>query len=200
MTSPATAQILQRISMLPPLPAAIGRLLRLVNDLLNYSRIEAGRLHYDIADVELGPLVRAVCAMIEIQAEGKNVGIEAVGTDDPVIARADGPKVEQIMLNLVVNAVKFTPAGGSVSLRWRREGDRAVVEVTDTGIGIPDDHLHSIFEPFVQVGRSLTTPHEGAGLGLAISRDLARAMGGDLSVRSTMGEGSTFTLVLPAAA
>src|SRR5690606_28439861 len=98
------------------------------------------------------------------------------------------------LLNLAVNAVKFTIDGGHVKLSCFRRGDEAIIEVRDTGIGIPEDQLQSIFEPFVQVGRSLTTPYEGTGLGLAISRDLARAMSGDLTVRSVVGQGSTFRL------
>ena len=113
------------------------------------------------------------------------------------MARADRAKVEQILLNLLSKAVKFTDEGGSITLSCGRRGERAVLAVRDTGIGIPEDKLEHIFEPFVQVGRSLTSPREGTGLGLAISRDLARAMGGDVTVQSVPGAGSTFTVVLP---
>ncbi|HET7189996.1 MAG TPA: ATP-binding protein, partial [Gemmatimonadaceae bacterium] len=119
-----------------------------------------------------------------------------IGVD--VIARADMPKVEQILINLLSNAVKFTPPGGRIELSCQRVGDRVALQVLDTGIGIPPGDVESIFEPFVQVGRSLTSPHEGTGLGLAISRDLAKAMQGELLVESTLGEGSRFTLWLPA--
>jgi len=115
-----------------------------------------------------------------------------------VIARADRARVEQILLNLLSNAVKFTETGGTISLSCAQRGDTALLVVRDTGVGIPADKLDEIFEPFVQVGRSLTTPREGTGLGLAISRDLARAMGGDIMVESTLGVGSTFSVVLPA--
>jgi signal transduction histidine kinase len=112
--------------------------------------------------------------------------------------RADRSKVEQILLNLLSNAVKFTEPGGSIDITVNVE-DRVRLHVRDTGIGIPAEQLERIFDPFVQIGRSLTSPHAGAGLGLAISRDLARAMQGDLEVESTEGAGAVFTLSLPAA-
>ena len=108
---------------------------------------------------------------------------------------ADRGKLEQVLLNLLSNATKFT-SEGSIEITSFAEKDRAGLRVRDTGIGIPADKLTSIFEPFVQVGRSLTTPHEGTGLGLAISRDLTRAMGGELTVKSEMGKGATFTISL----
>ena len=95
--------------------------------------------------------------------------------------------------------MKFTEAGGAISVRAGRDGDRGWVSVEDTGVGIPADKLGAVFQPFVQVGRNLTSPHEGTGLGLAISSDLASGMGGELSVESTLGEGSVFTLHLPLA-
>jgi signal transduction histidine kinase len=113
------------------------------------------------------------------------------------VARADRGKLEQILLNLLSNAVKFTSQGGHVLLTCGASADQVVIEVRDTGRGIPPDKLEAIFEPFVQVGRSLTQTGEGTGLGLAISRDLARAMGGDLTVASELDVGSAFTLTLP---
>jgi signal transduction histidine kinase len=117
------------------------------------------------------------------------------------MARADRDKLQQVVLNLLSNAVKATPAGGRVRLECGAapDGTRVIVRVSDTGVGIPPDKLQSIFDPFVQVDRKLSRPGEGVGLGLAISRDLARAMGGDLTAESVVGEGSTFTLVLPRA-
>jgi len=103
------------------------------------------------------------------------------------------------VLNLLSNAVKFTPAAGRVTITCADAGDQVAITVSDTGPGIPADKQAAIFEPFVQLGRTLTSPHEGTGLGLAISRDLARAMGGDVTVESVVNEGSTFTLTLPRA-
>jgi signal transduction histidine kinase len=102
-------------------------------------------------------------------------------------------------VNLMTNAIKFTSPQGAITLECAREGARIRVQVRDTGRGIPADKLSTIFEPFVQVARSAGAPSEGVGLGLAISRDLSRAMGGDLAVESEVGKGSTFTLTLPAA-
>src|SRR5690606_28215558 len=103
-------------------------------------------------------------------------------------------RTQQILLNLLSNAVKFTPASGRICLTCALTDDQVGVSVIDTGPGIPEEKREVIFEPFVQLGRSLTDTHEGMGLGLAISRDLARGMGGDLRVSSEPGQGSTFTL------
>jgi PAS domain S-box-containing protein len=175
-------------------------LLRIINDLLNYSRIEAGQVEYARAPVPLGEVVAVVLPMIEPQALTKSITVNAPRCDPSLVAEADGVKVEQVVLNLLSNAVKFTPSGGRVSVHCDRDGDRVRIRVADTGPGIPSAQQAAIFEPFVQLGRSLTSRHEGTGLGLAISRDLARAMAGDLSVESTVGVGSTFTLLLPALA
>jgi signal transduction histidine kinase len=116
------------------------------------------------------------------------------------VARADAEKVRQVLLNLLANAVKFTDAGGRVSLACEAEAGVVRVRVADTGRGIAPDQLERIFEPFVQVDRHRThASQQGVGLGLAISRDLARGMGGDLTAESTPGVGSTFTLTLPGA-
>jgi signal transduction histidine kinase len=127
-----------------------------------------------------------------------------MGTSAELVLRADGAKVEQILLNLLTNAAKFTNQGGAVTLDAQllpHEGAPTIaVRVRDTGIGIAAERLEEIFDPFVQVNRNLTRPVEGTGLGLAISRDLARGMGGDLVVKSVEGSGSLFTLTLPAAA
>ena len=107
--------------------------------------------------------------------------------------------MQQILLNLFSNAIKFTDAGGRVTARCTQLGDsRVAIEVADTGRGIPADQLERVFEPFVQIDTKLTRASEGTGLGLSISRELARGMGGELTVRSELGIGSTFTLTLPA--
>ena len=111
--------------------------------------------------------------------------------------RGDRDKVQQILLNLLTNAVKFTPARGTVCIEGNQDATHSFLRVIDTGLGIPEDMLEKIFEPFVQVDASKSRAAEGTGLGLAISRDLARGMGGDLTVESTMGSSSTFQLSLP---
>jgi PAS domain S-box-containing protein len=173
-------------------------LLGIINDILNFSKIEAGQLHYDIRPVALREVIDSVLLMTTPQARAKGVRFNDEGCDPAIIAQADRAKVEQIVLNLVSNAVKFTDSGGSIAMSCVAQGDdRVALIVRDTGSGIPDDKLEAVFEPFVQVGRTLTSTREGAGLGLAISRDLARAMGGDITLKSEVGVGSEFTLLLP---
>jgi PAS domain S-box-containing protein len=174
-------------------------LMAIITDLLNFSRIEAGQLSYDIQPVPLDDVLQGVLVMVEPQLVTKELTLEFAPVDKPATALADRSKVEQILINLLSNALKFTEPGGRIIVSYLGEGDTVGVVVRDTGIGIPEDRLEDIFEPFVQVGRSLTSAHEGTGLGLAISRDLARGMGGDLTVRSVLGEGSEFRLSLPTA-
>ena len=173
-------------------------LLRIISDLLNYSRIEAGQVQYEITAVPLHDVVAAVAPMIQPQAAAKEIALTAA-CPEAVIARADRARTEQIVLNLLSNAVKFTPTGGHVEVSCVTERSQALITVRDNGPGIPLEKQTAIFEPFVQLGRSLTSGHEGTGLGLAISRDLARAMGGDLTVVSSPGKGATFIIALPAA-
>jgi len=174
-------------------------LLGIISDLLNFSRIEAGHLTYDIRPLILSHVIDGVVPLVEPQADAKAVILEADPPGPACIALADRAKVDQILLNLLSNAIKFTGTKGSVKVACRMSEDTASIEVTDTGAGIPADKLEAIFEPFVQLGRSLSSAHEGTGLGLAISRELARAMNGNLTVSSTLGSGSTFTLSLPRA-
>ena len=176
-------------------------LLGIINDLLNFSRIDAGQIDYDYADVPLDEIFDGVAQMIAPQAAAKGIHFETRACGPGIVVRVDRGKTEQILVNLLSNAVKFTSSGGRVTLRCGRIAERDVgVDVGDSGSGIAPDQLDRIFEPFVQVGRSLTSTREGAGLGLAISRELARAMGGEISVTSTLDVGSTFTLQLPRAA
>jgi PAS domain S-box-containing protein len=171
-------------------------LLGIISDLLNYSRIEAGQLQYEMASIPVHDVVDDVLPLLETQAIGKNITLLHGPCSDDMYAWADRNRVEQIVLNLLSNAVKFTDRDGRVTIECSKAADRVCVNVIDTGPGIPADKRLAIFEPFVQLGRSLTSPHEGTGLGLAISRDLARAMGGDITVESQVNVGSTFTLWL----
>jgi PAS domain S-box-containing protein len=172
-------------------------LMGIISDLLNFSRIEAGHLTYDIAPVPLISVINGVVQLVEPQAHSKGLTLRADPTNSDCVALADRAKLDQIVLNLLSNAVKFTAAGGSIRIQCVANKETVSINIIDTGAGIPADKLDAIFEPFVQLGRSLSSAHEGTGLGLAISRDLARAMSGDLSVTSKLGEGSTFSLRLP---
>ncbi|MDB4888929.1 MAG: sensor protein [Gemmatimonadetes bacterium] len=172
-------------------------LLRLINDLLNLARIEAGHVDYRISPVAVAELVAGVLPMIEPQMAAASLTL-SISTPRSVHVQADRDKAEQILINLLTNAMKFTPPGGRVDVDVTLDdnGTCANIRVSDTGIGIRSEKLKSIFEPFVQLQERQT---EGTGLGLAISRDLAVGMGGDLRVASELGTGSTFTLVLAVA-
>jgi signal transduction histidine kinase len=178
-------------------------LLGLINDVLNYARVEAGRVEYDLAPVQVRDVLTDVLPMIEGQLGGKSLSLETRlpehDATDAIHVWADRDKLGQIVLNLLSNAVKFTPVGGRITVALAATDggpEHATVRITDTGVGIPSDKLDAVFEPFVQVRSDYTRQVEGTGLGLAISRDLARGMGGDLRVTSEVGRGSTFELVL----
>jgi signal transduction histidine kinase len=173
-------------------------LLTLVNDVLSFARLETGEIPLAIRNVRLDPIVRPLRAVIEPQAQARGIRYEYDGCGADVCVFADAERVEQILINLLANAVKFTPEGGAITMRCRSEAERAIIEVADTGVGIPDAKLELIFDPFVQVDNN-RGKREGVGLGLAISRKLARAMNGDISVDSAEGQGSTFFLSLPLA-
>jgi PAS domain S-box-containing protein len=173
-------------------------LLRLINDILNLARIEAGRVEYDIQRIVISDVVAGVMPMVDPQMLRKDIQFTTDVAAD-LIARADLEKVQQILLNLLTNAIKFTATKGSIEVAAGRQKSAAVfIRVSDTGVGIPKDMLEKVFEPFMQVPGSNSRAAEGTGLGLAISRDLARGMGGDLTAASKVGEGSTFELILPA--
>ena len=181
-------------------------LLSLINDLLNLARIETGRVEFEIADIPLEPLIAESVAMIEPLLASHELACDIIDSpyapDPNTLVRADGEKAQQILLNLLNNAIKFTPKGGRITVEVRRDENSpkmAAVKVADSGVGIPPAKLESIFEPFVQLGSRTANPSVGLGLGLSISRDLARGMGGDLSANSDVGAGSTFTLLLPLA-
>ena len=169
----------------------------LINEVLNYAKLETGTVHYQVTEILVRDALVAAEALIEPQARAKGITLAAVDCPEAIAVRADIEKLQQIFINLLSNAVKFTNAGGRIRMSCVAEGAIAVVRIRDTGIGIPADKLEAIFDPFVQVLANLTRPHDGAGLGLAISRDLARGMAGDLTAESTPGVGSTFTLTLP---
>jgi PAS domain S-box-containing protein len=175
-------------------------LLSLINDVLNFAKIERGHLQVELSDVPLGAVVNGMSDFVQPQLRERGLSYTCEPCDPSVRVHADRDKVQQIVLNLLSNALKFTGAGGRIVLRCVVQGGDALVTVTDTGRGIAHDKLESIFEPFVQVDRRYKREQEGIGLGLAISRELARAMGGDLTVESEPGIGSSFMLRLPVSA
>ena len=182
-------------------------LLGLIAGVLDYSRVEAGAVSYHLTAVPVVEAVNEAEVLVAPQLRGKGLGYAWSGAAPGLAVRADREKLQQILLNLLGNAVKFTheregvPGRVEVSCTVDEgEGDgRVALHVRDTGDGIASEQLERVFEPFVQADQRLTRSAEGVGLGLAISRDLARGMGGDLTVESTPGAGSTFTLTLPRA-
>jgi signal transduction histidine kinase len=173
-------------------------LLGLVNEVLNYAKLETGTVEYDIQDVPVHEALIAAEALVVPQAQAKGLELVTTGTERLLAVRADPDKLRQILVNLLSNAVKFTPPDGRIHLGCERVEECICFSVRDTGVGIPADKVAAVFEPFVQVRSDLTRTEEGTGLGLAISRQLARGMGGNLVVESTPQVGSVFTLKLPA--
>jgi signal transduction histidine kinase len=171
-------------------------LLRLIDDILSFAKIESGRLEYRFEEVSVNELAAALESFIAPRVAQKGLSYEFAPCRSDLTLATDRAKVEQIMLNLLSNAVKFTESG-QIRVTCTCDDQQVRLEVQDTGRGLRDDTLEKIFEPFVQGDRPLTRVHEGTGLGLAISRQFARAMSGDILVRSALGEGSSFTLVLP---
>ena len=172
-------------------------LLGLINDVLNFAKLEAGRVQFAIARVPLRDILAGVEALVLPQLRTKGLRYVDAGDCRDAYVYADEEKTRQVLINVLSNAVKFTPRGGEIRLECTMDDRWVTTVVSDSGVGIPADRLEAVFEPFVQVDRGLTSRHEGTGLGLAISRDLARNMGGDLTAASVVGEGSAFTLTLP---
>ncbi|HJU65284.1 MAG TPA: ATP-binding protein [Gemmatimonadaceae bacterium] len=172
-------------------------LLSLINDVLNFARVGTGQLKLDLDTVPLTTMLGGVEALVAQRVTSKRLRFQRTDCDPSLAAHADGEKVRQILLNLLSNAIKFTNPGGLISIEVTATDQKVRITVRDTGRGIPPQQLERIFEPFVQLDRSLTSNDEGTGLGLSISRELARAMGGDLTAESALGAGSAFTLSLP---
>lgn len=190
--------------------ASGAHLIHLIEDILDLAKVEAGRLLVHEDELALSATVSEAISLVVPLAAEQPIEL-AYGGDEAVRYRGDADRARQILVNLLSNAVKFTAAGGNVSLRYgstsevdpecRMEGHGpwAFVRVVDSGAGIAPEMREKVFEPFVQVERRAARPQSGTGLGLAISRELARRMGGDVTLRSAVGEGSCFTLWLPAA-
>jgi signal transduction histidine kinase len=171
-------------------------LLALINDVLNFAKLGAGKIELRIADVPVGELLEEMAAVMEPLVQAKGLTCAADAAEPWVKVRGDHDRIAQVLLNLLSNAVKCTEPGGSLRIWAEPDAESVRIHVRDTGRGIDPEKHEAIFDPFVQL-----TPEgalaQGVGLGLSISRELARAMQGELTVRSAPGEGSTFTLTLP---
>ncbi|MDQ6602594.1 MAG: response regulator, partial [Chloroflexota bacterium] len=171
-------------------------LLGLINDILDLSKIEAGRMELDLEDLDLPHLLASSITIVKEKAHTHGVRL-SVDAGDTGATIADARKLKQIVFNLLSNAVKFTPSGGTVALSARTDGEVVEIAVADTGTGIGAEDQQKLFREFTQVDGSLSRRHEGTGLGLALTKRLVELHGGTIAVRSALGEGSTFTVRMP---
>ncbi len=169
-------------------------LLALINDILELARLEAGKMRVHPAELDARAVAEQMAALHRTQAERKNVELRVEVPPDLPPARQDAGKLGQVLSNLLSNAIKFTPEGGRVTLRAAVEGEQLVLTVSDTGVGIAPEEQELVFDKFRQASNPLTREQGGTGLGLSIVRELAKLLGGDVSLRSDLGRGSTFTV------
>jgi signal transduction histidine kinase len=178
---------------------AAAYLLRLINDVLTVARLEGAR-PLNLISIPVNPMLAEVEGLCALQAKANGVALSITPCAGEVYVSADAERFQQILLNLITNAIKFTPTSGSIAVTSDDETGMLRLRVKDTGVGVRAIDIDRVFEPFVQIDRHLTTAtQQGVGLGLSISRELARAMHGDLTLQSIEGIGSTFTLTLPLA-
>src|SRR5262249_3154112 len=174
------------------------QLLTLINDILDLAKIEAGKMELRPEEFAIPEFCDSLLTPFRLPAEKKNIDLHVQYDPNLPTIRQDAGKVRQILTNLISNAIKFTPEGGHVNLRVAPDGDFVVFTVADTGVGIPSDEHDRVYEKFRQAGRStLTREHEGTGLGLSIVRELCGLLGGEVSLKSDLGRGSTFTVRFP---
>ena len=173
-------------------------LLCLINDILDLSKIEAGRMDLNLAPTQAGAILREVIDLLHPQAEAKNLALVIELPDRDFVLETDDQKLRQVLINLAGNAIKFTQQGSvTLGLEADAAAGRVIFRVTDTGIGIPHDKQETVFEAFRQADNSTTREYGGTGLGLTISRSLVKLLGGELTVESAPGRGSTFRVSLP---
>lgn len=179
--------------------AASGELLALINDILSFAQLDSGRVQVQMRAVSVAAAVERAESLLRLRFEQAGLSFAARGCEDANVL-ADADRLQQVLLNLLTNAIKFTPRAGAISVICEPLGDRVRIHVRDTGVGIESGQLARIFEPFVQIDAGyVPRADRGVGLGLAISSDLMRAMAGALTVASVPGQGSTFTIELRAA-
>jgi signal transduction histidine kinase len=171
----------------------VVRMSRLVNDLLDVTSIEAGRVALLIEESDVADILRDTLEAFEPLAAVKGVSLTAEAELPPCVGRFDSGRILEVLANLVSNALKFTTSGGRVSIRVARAGNELIFSVKDTGIGIPEDALRSVFEKFKQVAKD----RRGLGLGLYISKGIVEAHGGRMWAESQLGAGSTFHFEIP---
>jgi heavy metal sensor kinase len=173
-----------------------GRMSSLIEQLLELARADAGKEQWNFTEVNLGDIITNLSTDAEVLCQEKGLGFQLGQTQDLTV-RGDEPRLRELFMNLLDNAIRYTPAPGTVSVSLRREGQMAVVAITDTGVGIPAEDMPFIFERFYRVDKSRSRADGGSGLGLAICRHIAEAHGGKIEVESKVGAGSTFSVWLP---
>ncbi len=172
-------------------------LLSLIDDVLSFAKIEAGKLNIEIETILVHDVVETLEAIVRPELQRKDLAFSCEACDPELSVRADPEKLRQVLLNFLANAMKFTPSGGHIRVGAEPRDELVRIWVNDTGVGIPPDQIAHVFEPFFQVERGPTRRYAGIGLGLAIARDLARAMDGEVRLESAVGEGSTVSILLP---
>ena len=175
------------------------QLLTVINDILEFAKVESGRSLLNISDFSLSDLVRSVADRHQAMAQSHDVAlaVECALSSELATFRADPQRIGQLLANLLNNAIKFTPAGGQVTVRVRKELNSVLLQVEDSGVGIPESQKKFLFEKFKQLESPFQRQHAGTGLGLAMTKHLVELHGGNIQVSSTVGEGSTFTVGLP---
>ncbi len=173
------------------------QLLNLINDILDLAKIEAGKMQVRLEDCSIHDVCEGLLSMFRPLAEKKNIDLRGQMAPEVPLLRQDPGKLQQILSNLLSNAIKFTPEGGRVLLKADADHGQMVLTVSDTGVGIAPEEQESVFEKFRQGGNPLTREHAGTGLGLSIVRELCKLLGGEVTLQSDLGRGSTFTVRLP---
>lgn len=168
----------------------------LVDQLLTLARADAGKEQWNFAEVDLAKLISNLSIDVEVLCQEKGLSFQLGQTQDLVV-KGDEARLRELFMNLLDNAIRYTPAPGTVSISFRREGQMAVIAITDTGIGIPAEDMPFIFERFYRVNKSRSRAEGGTGLGLAISRHIAEAHRGKIEAESRVGAGSIFSVWLP---
>jgi len=169
----------------------------LINDILDLAKIEAGKMQVRLEEFSIHDVFEGLLNMFRPLAERKNIDLRGQVDPDIRLLRQDPGKLQQILSNLLSNAIKFTPEGGRVLLKAEADGPQVILTVSDTGVGIAPEEQELVFEKFRQSGNPLTREHAGTGLGLSIVRELAKLLGGEVTLQSELGRGSTFTVRLP---
>jgi PAS domain S-box-containing protein len=176
---------------------SIKRLSRIINNFLDVTKIEAGRMRLHLAQFDLWSAISDTVKGLSLLADEKGIELKAYEPDSGVVINADRDRIEQALINLISNAIKFTPGGGHINVRTKNLGTAVAIEIEDNGPGIESGDIDKIFNRFVQIERQIGPGDCGTGLGLSISKELVEMHGGSIEVRSELGHGTTFTVLLP---